>query len=162
MASLSGVGSLYIVATFEYSPEVELAISALEQQGIKKNRLQAVPLNQRAQEKKIFDSISHADGFGTVDAAFSLASVLMLFGTMYGFVWRGGPILWGLVGFVAGAVLGFGIDFYMGKAKHKQGRKNASIPEVCLIINCEPAQLQMVEDLLWDHFPLSVGRVENG
>lgn len=152
---------MHIVAAFEYSPNVELAISRLEQIGIDRTRVQAVPLNQQTQEKKIFDTISHADGFGTVDAALGLGTALMVLGTIYGFVWKGGPIIWGLAGFLTGVLLGFALDFYFGQARHKKGTKSGPIPEVCLIINCQEAQISMVEALLWDHFPLSVGRAEN-
>lgn len=152
---------MHIVATFEYSTEVELAISGLEQKGIKNQQMQAIVLNQRAQEKKIFDTINHADGLGTIDAALGWGTVFMLLGTIYGYIWPGGPIIWGLVGLIAGVVLGFGIDFHWGKARRKNGRRTSPIPEVCLIINCDETQKQTVEDLLWDHFPLSVGRVES-
>jgi hypothetical protein len=51
------------------------------------------------------------------------------------------------------------LDFYVGKGKEKKGKKNAVVPEFCLIVNCEEDRVDLVEDLLWDHYPLSMGRV---
>jgi hypothetical protein len=150
---------MHIIATFEYSIELELAISGLEQKGIKGNKILAVPLNRRTQERKIFDTINQADGLGSFDVATAMGTVFMTLGTIYGFVWKGGPILWGLGGFIFGAIIGFMLDFYVGKGKEKKGKKNAVVPEVCLIVNCEEDRVDLVEDLLWDHYPLSMGRV---
>jgi hypothetical protein len=77
---------MHIIATFEYSIELELAISGLEQKGIKGNKILAVPLNRRTQERKIFDTINQADGLGSFDVATAMGTVFMTLGTIYGFV----------------------------------------------------------------------------
>ncbi|TDF97046.1 hypothetical protein [Paenibacillus piri] len=99
--------SMYIVASFEHSVAVELALTELEKIGIPKSDLFALPLQVRNEKKRIFDSAHYADGVSFVDLATILGSAFMLVGGIYGFVLKLGPVLWALFGLVGGGVLGF-------------------------------------------------------
>lgn len=150
---------MYVFSSFEHSVFLELAITALTQKGIAKNRILAVPLEKRYVGRKLFDTIHRSDGMSLLDGAAVLGTVFMILGVIYGFVWKWGPILWGLIGLGFGGSLGFMLDLLICK---KGGRKNKSgdkATEVVLIVNCTENQVEMVETLLWDHLPLGVARL---
>ncbi len=158
---------MFITATFEYSEYLELAISELEQNGILRERIVAIPLDKKVEKRKILDTIHRADGVSQIDGAMVLGAVFMELGVVYGYFWKLGPVLWGLIGLSFGVVLGFLLDYYVGKllASGKQARslkKNASgnkTSEVVLIIHCEENQSQMVEEVLWDNLSLGIGKL---
>lgn len=158
---------LFVTATFEYSGFLELAISEMEKQGILRERIVAFPLDKRTEKRKILDTIHRADGISQIDGAFVLGAVFMELGVVYGFFWHLGPVLWGLIGFGGGALLGFLLDYFVGKilatgsqtrrARNKTSGNKAA--EVVLIIHCEESQSQMVENILWENLCLGVGKL---
>lgn len=104
----SGQGkTMYIVASFEHSAAIELALTELEQIGVEKSDMFALPLRVRNEKKKLFDNAHYSDGVSYIDLATILGSICMLLGGIYGFVLKQGPILWALYGLVGGGVLGF-------------------------------------------------------
>jgi hypothetical protein len=115
---------MFITATFEYSEYLELAISELEQHGIIRERIVAIPLDKKVEKRKILDTIHRADGVSQIDGAMVLGAVFMELGVVYGYFWKLGPVLWGLIGLGAGALAGFILDYYVGKllATGKQAR----------------------------------------
>jgi hypothetical protein len=84
---------MYVIATFESSIFLELAIAALEQKGITTDNLLAVPLDKRTEPRKLFDTIHRADGSSMLDAATILGTVFMLLGAIYGYVLKWGPLI---------------------------------------------------------------------
>ena len=66
------------------------------------------------------DSIDQSDGLSLFDLAAVLATVFSVLGASYGFIWRWGPIIWGLIGLAFGAIIGFIIDFLLTKKKIKK------------------------------------------
>lgn len=126
----------------------------------------AIPLDKRVEKRKILDTIHRADGVSQIDGAMVLGAVFMELGVVYGYFWNLGPVLWGLIGLGAGALIGFLLDYYVGKllSTGKQTRtlkNNASgnkAAEVVLIINCEESQSRMVEEILWDNLSMGVGK----
>lgn len=158
---------MFITATFEYSDFLELAISELEQNGILRERIVAIPLDKRVEKRKILDTIHRADGVSQIDGAFVLGAAFMELGVVYGYFWKLGPVLWGLIGLAGGALLGFLLDYYVGQIpgtlKHAKNLKKKAAgnkaAEVVLIIHCEENQSQMVEEVLWDNLSLGVGKM---
>ena len=71
---------------FENSIFIELAITALEQNGISNEKILAAPLDKRAEQRKLFDTIHRADGLSLFDASAMLGTCLMLLGAIYGYV----------------------------------------------------------------------------
>lgn len=148
---------MFVIATFENSIYIELAITALEQQGISNELILAAPLDKRKELRGLFDTIHKSDGFSLFDGPAILGTCFMLLGAIYGFVLDWGPILWGIIGAVSGMVLGFLIKMLMLK-KNKRGSKNIS-SEIVLMVRCEEHKWEMVEKILWDHFALGLTKI---
>ncbi|NPV93501.1 MAG: hypothetical protein HPY50_22320 [Firmicutes bacterium] len=164
---------MYVLAFFNHSRYVEMAFTELELKGIPRSRILAVPLDKQYREPMVLDSFNRSDGRSLLDGAAVSGTVFMVLGVIYGFVWKGGPILWGLVGLILGALLGFLLDYGIGRLrrrKRKQPRSQAGPggtalqgdrpAEISVIVNCQPEQSEMVERVLWQHFALAVGEYE--
>ena len=150
---------MMVIATFENSLFIELAISALEQQGISKDKIFAAPLDKRTEPRKIFDTIHHADGFSLFDLGAILGTCLMLLGSIYGYVLEWGPIIWGIIGAVVGIVLGILIKVWLVKKNNTGSNKITS--EIVLMIRCEEHQWDKVEKILWENTALGITRLKN-
>jgi len=152
---------LYVLASFEYSEYLELAISELELKGIKRERILAVPLGKKTEKAKIFDTISQSDGISLIDSALILGTVFMVLGVIYGYVLKWGPIIWGLIGLIAGAVLGFIIDI-IPKKKGQNNKKKVKnkTTEVVILVHCDTNQVDEVENTLMSNFALGIGRLD--
>jgi hypothetical protein len=148
---------MHVIATFEQSIFIELAISALEMKGIPKSNILAVPIDKRTEPRTLFDTIHRADGFSLFDASAILGTVFMLLGAIYGFELQWGPIIWGIIGVVFGIILGLLLKLLIIK-KEKYGTRQIT-SEVVLIIRCEEHQWETVEKILWDNTALGVSRV---
>ncbi|GMA61227.1 hypothetical protein NZD89_16240 [Alicyclobacillus fastidiosus] len=151
---------MYVIASFEQSIFLELAITALEQSGVPKNQILAVPLDKRSEDRKLFDTIHRADGFSLFDVAAVLGTCGMLLGAIYGMVLRWGPILWGLIGLCAGLLLGFLLKVLFVKKQNKKTKQNRT-SEVFLVIRCTNDQGKNVENILWDNTALGIARLNN-
>lgn len=148
---------MFVIATFESSIYIELAISALEQRGVSKEKILAAPLDKRTEQRKLFDSIHSADGFSLFDAAAILGTCFMLLGAIYGYVLEWGPIIWGIIGALSGLFLGFVLKLLIIK-KTKQGTKWIA-SEIVLMIRCEDEQWEKVESILWENHALGITRI---
>lgn len=159
---------MLIISSFEHSTYLELAITDLEQRGIPQKDIYAVPLDKVSEERKIFDTIHQADGISLFDGAAILSSVFMLLGSIYGFVMKWGPIIWGLIGLLLGAVLGLLLDLFAGRLKRKlkginsanKRRKTNQNSEVVLIIRCELEEARMIKQVLRDNFAFGIGELK--
>ncbi|MRG87785.1 hypothetical protein [Salinibacillus xinjiangensis] len=150
---------MQVFATFDHSPYVELAIRKLEQKGL--HDIFAVPLDNRTEDAKIFDTIHRSDGISLINKGMFLAVIFSVITASKGFELKWGPIYWGLIGAGFGFILGFIIDLIILKVKNKKlrllkGKKS----EVILIVECENEQGREVEEVLWEHFALGVAKVE--
>ncbi len=95
------------------SVDLELLVNSLKTHDIDKYKVVFLDrLNN--DNREIGDSIRRSDGISNFNGALCGATVLMLFGTMWGGpVIPGGPIAIGLAGFLLGAALGYVIDRYL-------------------------------------------------
>ncbi|AZN43764.1 hypothetical protein EJC50_17665 [Paenibacillus albus] len=148
---------MLVVATFDQSIYLELAITSIEQLGIPRNNLHAFPMDKWREPRKPFDSIHSADGFSMLDLAAILGTCFMLLGAIYGFELDWGPILWGIIGALFGIGLGIGIKFLMAK-KSKFGIRNIT-SEVVLMIQCETTHWDSVKKILWENTALGISTV---
>lgn len=145
-----------VISIFQHSLALELAISELERHYIEKERILAAPVNKNVVEKKYLDP-HNADGLNLFLVS-GIGMSVMLLGTIYGFVLYLGPLLWGLIGLIAGSGLGLIIDYIWKKTVRKKTlRKN--IADVLLIVNCEENQVELVEKILKQHHTLGLVRI---
>jgi hypothetical protein len=149
---------MLVIATFENSLFIEMAISALEQKGIAKEKIFAAPLDKQKEPRQLFDTIHRADGVSLFDAGAILGTCLMLLGAIYGYVLEWGPIIWGIIGALSGLAIGILIKFWLVK-KNKFGNKKIS-SEIVLMIRCEEYQWDSVQQMLWDNLALGVTHVK--
>ncbi|RXJ02748.1 hypothetical protein DS745_05400 [Anaerobacillus alkaliphilus] len=151
---------MIVVSSFEQSENLELAIINLQQNGINKQRILAVPFDKRREERKLFDSIHRSDGVSLFDIAAALGTAFSVLGASYGFILKWGPIIWGLIGFAVGAILGFIIDYFYTKMKTKDRNKVPTpFTEVVLIVECSESDSRMVSEILWTNLALGVSIV---
>lgn len=152
--------NVQVFSTFETHGFLEMAIKTLEKKGINKESIFAVPLDNRAEEPKIFDNLHRSDGTSLIDIGMALATAFSVIGASIGFKLAWGPIYWGLIGAFVGFVLGFAIRLFMELVIKKKKRVlKGKHSEVILIVDCEDSQAEFVEDVLWSHFALGVAKI---
>jgi hypothetical protein len=150
---------MYIVSTFEHSKYLELAITAIQMKGIRKENILAVPMDKKVEGRTFFDSIHGADGISLLDIPALLAAFFGIFGSIYGFVLEWGPLFWGLIGIAIGSVIGLIIKYFTTK-KYRNRKNNLKTTEVVVIIECNENQLEMVKDTLWAHYAYGVSKLD--
>lgn len=152
---------MQIFSTFEHSAYLELAITSLEKVGVKKEKILAVPLMNRVEERRLFDTLHRADGISLFDKGAAMGTAFSVVGASVGFTLKWGPIYWGLIGAAVGFILGFMIDYILYKVVHKRKRiLKGKKSEVVLVVECPKELEEKVEELLWDHLALGVAKVE--
>lgn len=138
-----------------------MAISTLEKNGVKKESIFAVPLDNRTEERKIFDSIHRSDGISLIDIGMGLATAFAVIGASVGFKLDWGPIYWGLIGAFTGFVIGLAIRLFIQLILKKRKRVlKGKHSEIILIIDCEERQAELIENILWEHFAFGVAKVK--
>jgi hypothetical protein len=153
------VRKLYVIATFDNSLFIELAITAIEQNGVPKEKILAAPLDKRSEPRQLFDTIHRADGLSMFDGAAMLGTCFMLLGAIYGYVLKWGPIIWGIIGAVSGLLLGILIKLLL--VKNKQRGAKSITAEIVLMIRCEDHQWETIEKILWENTALGVTRINH-
>ncbi|GMK37741.1 hypothetical protein PCCS19_07950 [Paenibacillus sp. CCS19] len=125
-------GTVQMIATFDHSSFVEMAIHDLEKLGIPSRQIVALPVENLECNTHVIDSIHQVDGRSILDGAMMSAAIFAVLGAIYGFIWYWGPIIWGLIGLAGGFVLGLIIEliFHKGKLKFTSGKKTEVIIEV--------------------------------
>lgn len=152
--------NVQIFSTFESNIHLEMAISTLEKKRIKKDHIFAVPLDNRTDERKVFDTLHRSDGTSLIDIGVALATAFSVIGASIGFELAWGPIYWGLIGAAIGFVVGFTIRLFTELVIKKRKRVlKGKHSEVILIIDCEETQVEIIENILWNHFALGVAKV---
>lgn len=151
---------LQLFSTFETTLFLEMAISTLEKRGIPKENIFAVPLDNRKEDRKPFDTLHRSDGTSLIDIGMGLATALSVIGASIGFKLAWGPIYWGLIGAFVGFVLGFAIRLYIEVVVKKKKRvMKGKHSEIIVIIDCEESQADWIEDILWNHFAIGVAKI---
>jgi hypothetical protein len=152
---------MQLFSTFEHTVYIELAIATLEKKGIKKENIFIVPLDNRTEERKIFDSLKRSDGTSLIDVGAALATAFSVIGASVGFKLSWGPIYWGLIGAFVGFILGFAIRLFTEKVIKKRGRLLKGFhSELIVIVECEEPQGELVENILFTHHALGVAKVK--
>ncbi|MGG1398136.1 hypothetical protein ABE288_10055 [Bacillus salipaludis] len=149
---------MLVIATYENSIFIELAITELKQNGLSNEKIFAAPLDKRAGKRQLFDTIHRADGLSLFDGAAILGTCFMLLGSIYGFILKWGPIIWGIIGAIFGLLLGFLLKLLLVK-KGKGGSKKIS-SEIVLMVRCEEDQWRTVEKILWENGALGLTKLD--
>ena len=149
--------AMYLVSNFEYSINIEKAITELNMKGIDKDDILAVPLDKRNENQRVFDTLHYSDKRSTLDIPIIIAALFSLFGMIYGFLLSWGPIIWALLG--TGIGFGIGIIIKLLVRKHKTKKNHAKAAEVVLIISCSDQQLELVNTVLWDNGALGTSKL---
>ncbi|MCD8502390.1 MAG: hypothetical protein LRY71_12925 [Bacillaceae bacterium] len=137
-----------------------MAISSLEKIGVKKEKILAVPLINRAEERRLFDTLHRADGISLFDKGAALGTALAVIGASIGFELQWGPIYWGIIGAITGFIIGSLIDFFIFKVVHKRKRLlRGKRSEVVVVVDCPQELVEKVEEVLWEHLALGVAKV---
>lgn len=147
---------MHVISSFHHSLHTELAISGIIEKGIDKGMIFIAPLEVRGEERNIFDTIHHADGVSRLDGGAILGTACSTLGVIYGFVLVWGPIIWGLLGFAIGFTVGVLLDYLIGKVRHSKNRRQDSMSEVIIIVECSKDQVDWVKDYLWQHLALGL------
>ena len=120
-----------------------------------------IPLDNRTEERKVFDSLHRSDGTSLIDIGIALATAFAVIGASIGFNLAWGPIYWGLIGAFIGFVLGFSIRLFTEVVLQKKNRLlKGKHSEIILIVDCEETQAELIERILWNHFALGVAVVK--
>ncbi|MGQ7889796.1 hypothetical protein [Paenibacillus sp. WC2504] len=143
-----------VIATFDHSPYVEMALVGLERIGIKKNQIYATSLDKRNETPPFIDNIHRSDGQSFLDVASLLAAFLTAVGAIYGFALKGGPVVWGLIGFVVGSVAG--VAFQLLKRKKRSKERTTPKTEVVVIVDCNNAQADAVQNIFWHNHAFGI------
>jgi hypothetical protein len=152
---------MQIFSTFEHSSYLELAITSLEKVGVKKESILAVPLINRVEDRRIFDTLHRADGISLFDKGAAIGTAFSVIGTSVGFRLEWGPIYWGIIGAASGFILGFIIDYIIYKVVHKRNRVvKGKKSEVVLVVECQKELVEKVEEVLWEHLALGVAKLD--
>ncbi|MBB5172387.1 hypothetical protein [Texcoconibacillus texcoconensis] len=154
-----GSGVMNVVASFDHSVYLEMAIKELEKHGVAKQDIFTVPLTQKIKPKKNSEII-RSSGFSLLDITFAFGTAFSLFGVIYGFVLGGGPIMWGLIGLFFGWGFGFVLDLLMRKKQYKMKKKKGEGGEVMLVVHCDKQLVTLVKEILFDHYTLGLQVVD--
>jgi hypothetical protein len=146
---------MHVIASFEYSTELEIALAKIEKLGVEKKDIIAIPLEEIAEKKQLIDTLHDSDGSSMLDLGFVLAAVFMLLGAIYGFVLKWGPILWGLIGFISGLLLGIIIKMLFTGVKNIKIKSKTT--EVFVVVSCKEEQKLKIKDILFKHSGRGVG-----
>jgi hypothetical protein len=137
-----------------------MAIATLEKKGIKNEDIFVIPLDNRQEDRKLFDTQHRSDGTSFIDIGMVLATACSVVTASIGFDLYLGPIYWGLIGAFGGFIIGFAIRLFTEFVlKKKRRRLKGYHSEMILIVDCEETQGEMVENILFEHYALGVGKV---
>lgn len=151
-----GGDGMHVVASFEHSLHLELAVTDLEQKGIEPKRICAIPLKTMKKERQLFDNIHRSDGESMFDVPAILGTIFMLFGVLWGFMWKWGPIIWGLIGLFLGFAIGF-VWKYLLYIRNGKNIINGKVTEVVVVVECKPDEVRVIEAVLYKHLALAIG-----
>lgn len=154
---------MYIFATYHYTLDLEVAIARLEEQGVGKDKIMAVPLKRQRAAVGILDAIHDSDGMSLLGGALAFGTATMVLATIYGFIWYWGPIVWGLAGLFCGTgmwLVGSIICIQKKRGKTTVLVNKADCGDVVLIIRCEQSQVQPIKSILSDNMAVAIGILE--
>lgn len=146
---------MHVISSFPHSPELELAIAALIQEGVARENIAAVPMDPPMVKGSILNALTRKAESRSVDLAGILGTAASVVGASIGFRLHWGPIIWGLIGLAAGAATGAVIARLLGSSS--TSRKHPKNGDAVLIVQCQENESEWVKDILSKFSVLSVG-----
>lgn len=145
---------LHIIAAFEPSDDLEMAILALKRDGIDTSHIAAVPMESTAAKPNLLRSVYRGTGNGAFDAGAVVGTIGSVLGASFGFELKWGPIIWGLIGLAIGAIVGY----LLNKLFVRQDQSRPSVKtSVVLIVQCQASESNMVSEILGQFSAISIG-----
>jgi hypothetical protein len=77
-------------------------LAEIQNSGLDKSKILVLPLDSRASSLQLFDSKNKTDRESLFDISAILGMILMLLGSVYGFIFKWEPIIWALIGLIIG------------------------------------------------------------
>lgn len=153
---------MHIFATFDHNTYLELALAQIEEHGVARDQILAVPIKRRKPSVRLFDTIHSSDGFSLFDLSMPLATAFAVIGASYGFVLTWGPIIWGVIGAASGIVVGTGISLlrFLKRHGHEKRLNQKNVTEVIVIVHCSVQYADKVKDTLHDSLAYGVGELK--
>lgn len=139
---------MHVVASFDYSMYLELALAELEQYGIRRQSILAVPLQVRPARRPAFDTIHQSDGTSYLDIGMAIGSAVSVVTASLGLTLQWGPIVWGLIGAAGGFFIGFVISLLLNR-KRMRRTKRRRIVDIFVLVQCTNCEADAVADILW-------------
>ncbi len=152
---------MHVISSFDHSIYLELAINAVEEEGILKKNILVVPLEKPKLKPKMLDSMHRSDGISVLDLGVATATAFTVVGSSYGFTLTGGPVLWGIAGAVIGFIVGVIIDLLIKRKKPNKHAVKGKTTEVFVIVDCCGHQAERIESIFWEHHAFGVAKLEN-
>lgn len=148
---------MLIIGAFQHSIELEEALAELEQDGIYRSHILAIPMNIYPGDSK--ESLEEFHDFYSkgVEVGIACATACSVVGTSAGFRLNWGPIIWGLIAAFMGFVIGFGLYFFFNKYSRLSDSKR--FPEVTIIVQCSEQAADSVIRIMWKYEALKIGKV---
>jgi len=141
---------VHVIASFPYSTYLEIAIAELEEHGIPRSRVMAVPLERRPSGRSMIDTMYRSDGSSLLDIGMALGTATSVVTASLGMTLAWGPVYWGLIGAGAGFAAGLLIDLAFARRRRRHA-KRATRPEIVLVVDCDDWLADRVADTLWRH-----------
>ena len=141
---------MHVVATFQHTIKLEIALAELENGGIPRADILVLPLDRRPEDPRLFDTMHRSDGVSLIELAAVLGMIGMLLGAIYGFVLAWGPIIWATIGLAAGALIGYGINVLRVRRAKRRAPAERDLTDLVLLVRCPPWQADKVQRILWD------------
>ena len=152
---------MHVVATFEHSIKLEVALARLELSGVRTEDIFIIPLAPKLGQKRLFDTIHRSDGIGFLGLPAVLSTLFSVLGVIYGYVLAWGPVIWGLIGMTSGWCIGLLVNLLLLKKRMARKRLVGNHSEVVLLISCSSDdQCSLVENILYEHNAIGIGKVE--
>lgn len=153
--SQSEESRMHVISSFPHSPELELAIAALIQEGVARENIAAVPMDPPTAKGAILNALTRKAESRSVDLAAILGTAASVVGASIGFRLHWGPIVWGLIGLAAGAAAGAVIARLLGSSS--TSRMHPKGGDAVLIVQCVENESERVKDILCKFSAISVG-----
>lgn len=151
---------MLIMATFNYTLELEQALLILEREGIDRRGIMIVPMDSQGGNMGIAREPDSDWQQNSVGTGVAVGTAFAVIGICRGFILEWGPLIWGLISAGSGFAVGFGLYALLHFKVWKRGVAVRG-PEAAVIVRVGEENERLVRQVLWRHRALSIGRIAN-